>query len=115
MHNPIQKFRQSSTVFEKPGFLFENLKALTSSNYPRVQYFLLKLRIRFLIFQCLLKGVLDFLFCINLEIFAKIKKARFLETRFFYIFINNSRSKQKEKNSEHTFVDVRKQKMCAKF
>ena len=38
MQNTIQKFRQSS-VFEKPGILSENLKTLTSSNYPTVQYF----------------------------------------------------------------------------
>ena len=43
MQNAIQKFRQSSIVFEKPGILPENLKTLTSSNYPTVQYFLLKL------------------------------------------------------------------------
>ena len=48
MQNPIQKFRQSSIVFEKPGILPENLKTLTSSNYPTVQYFFLKLRTRFL-------------------------------------------------------------------
>ena len=47
MQNVIQKFRQSSTVFEKPGILSENLKTLTSSNYPTNQYFLLKLRTRF--------------------------------------------------------------------
>ena len=39
MENHIQKFRQSSVVFEKPGILSENLKTLTSSNYPTVQYF----------------------------------------------------------------------------
>ena len=49
MQNAIQKFRQSSIVFEKPGILSENLKTLTSSNYPTVQYFLLKLRTRFLL------------------------------------------------------------------
>ena len=47
MQNPIQKIRQSSIVFEKLGILPENLKTLTSSNYPTVQYFLLKLRKRF--------------------------------------------------------------------
>ena len=36
MQNPIQKFRQSSTVSEKPGILPEKLKALTSSNYHQV-------------------------------------------------------------------------------
>ena len=49
MENTIQKFRESSIVFEKPGILSENLKTLTSSNYPTVQYFLLKLRTRFLL------------------------------------------------------------------
>ena len=49
MQNAIQKFRQSSIVFEKPGILPENLKTLTSSNYPTVQYFLLKLHKRFLL------------------------------------------------------------------
>ena len=43
MQNPIEKFRQSSDVFEKPGSLSQSLKTLTSSNYPTVQYFLLKL------------------------------------------------------------------------
>ena len=49
MQNLIQKFRQSSIVFEKPGILSENSKTLTSSNYPTVQYFLLKLSTRFLL------------------------------------------------------------------
>ena len=50
MQNAIQKFRQSSIVsIEKPGILSENLKILTRSNYPTVQYFLLKLRTRFLL------------------------------------------------------------------
>ena len=38
MQNTIQKFRQRSTVSEKPGIWPENLKTLTSSNYPTVQY-----------------------------------------------------------------------------
>ena len=49
MQNPIQKFRQGSIAFKKPGILFENLKNLTNSNYPTVQYFLLKLHTRFLL------------------------------------------------------------------
>ena len=49
MQITIQKFRQSSIVFEKPGILSENLKTLTSSNYPIVQHFSLKLRTRFLL------------------------------------------------------------------
>ena len=37
MQNAIQKFKQSSIAFEKPGMLSENLKTLTSSNYRTVQ------------------------------------------------------------------------------
>ena len=33
----------------------------------------------------------------------------------FYIFGNNSRSKQNKKNSEHPFLDIIKYRMCAKF
>ena len=49
MQNPRQKFRQTSIVFEKPVILSKNLKTLSSSNYSAVQYFLLKLRTRFLL------------------------------------------------------------------
>ena len=48
MENPIQKLKQNS-VFEKQGILSDNLKTLTSSNYPTVQYFLLKLRTHLLL------------------------------------------------------------------
>ena len=60
MQNQIQKFRQTSIVFEKPGVFSENLKALTSSNEPTVQYFLLKLCTSFLLTNVYKKGVRDF-------------------------------------------------------
>ena len=73
MQNPIQKFRQSSIVFEKPGILSENLKTLTSSNYHRVQYFFAETSHTFPTYQCLQKGLRDsFLFSLYLELFAKI-------------------------------------------
>ena len=43
MQNTIDKFRQNSIVFEKPGIFSENLKTLTI-----VQYFFLKLYTHFL-------------------------------------------------------------------
>ena len=49
MQNTIQKFSQIFIIFEKPGILSENLKILTTSNYPTLHYFLLKLRTRFLL------------------------------------------------------------------
>ena len=96
MQNTIQKFKQSSVLFEKPGILFENLKTLTSSNYATVQYFLLKLRTRFLLTN-IYKSVWDFLFYLDLELFAKIEKYLVSTDSFFYTFINNSRSKQNKK------------------
>ena len=74
MQNTIQKFRQSSIVFEKPGILPENLKTLTSSNYPTVQYLLLKLRTRFLLTNVYKRVVGIFLFYLDLELLTKIKK-----------------------------------------
>ena len=92
MENPIQKSRQSSIVSKKLGILSENLKTLTSSNYPKVQYFLPKLCRRFLLTNVYRKMYRIFLFCLDLELYAKIKKTWFLHI-CFYIFINNERSK----------------------
>ena len=55
-----------------------------------------------------------FLFYLDLELFAKIKRPGFY-TLIFYTFINNSRSKQNIKNPTHPFVDINKEKRCAKF
>ena len=108
MQNTIQKFRQSSIVFEKPGTLFENLKTLTSCNYPTIQYFLLKLGTRFLITNVYKRIYGIFLFYLDLELFVKIKKRPGFYTLVFYTFINNSRSKQNKKNPTHPFVDITK-------
>ena len=87
MQNPIQKCRQSSTDFEKPGVLFENLKTLTSSNYPHSSLFFVETSHTFCNYQCLQKSVWDFfLFCLDLELFAKIKKTCVLHTHFLYFY-----------------------------
>ena len=116
MQNPIQEF------FEKPGIVSENLKTLTSSNYPRVGvrtiapekncppvrvrvwfrvsikirvggsfpwgqlYFLLKLRTHFLLTNVFKRVFGGFLFCLDLELFAKIKKTWFLNTRVLHFY-----------------------------
>ena len=83
MKNPLQIFRQSSTIFEKTGILSEKLKILTNSNYHRVQYFLLRLRTRFLL-PISTKGCLRFFqFHFDLELLVKVKTIWFLHTRFF--------------------------------
>ena len=89
MQNTIQKFRQSSIVFEKPGILSENLKTLTSSNVYRRMCGTFFLSFR------------SWVICKNL------KRPGFY-TLVFYTFINNSRSKQNKKNSTHSFVGITK-------
>ena len=106
MQYPIQKFRQSSIVFEKPGILSQNLKTLTSYNYPRVQYFFAETSHTFPTYQFLQKGVRDsFYFVLILSCLQKLKIPGFY-TLVFYIFFNNSRSKQNKKNPEHPVLDI---------
>ena len=64
MQDNIQKFRQSSTVFEKPGILSEYLKTLTSSTYPIIQYFFAETLHTFSTYHCLQKGVWDLFYFI---------------------------------------------------
>ena len=59
----LQKIRQSSIVFKKPGFLSKKLKTFTSSNYHRFQYFLLKLHICYLLTN-VYKRVFENFFCL---------------------------------------------------
>ena len=107
MQNSKQKFGQSSVVFKKPGILSKNLKTLTSSNYPTVQQFLLKLCTRLLF-----TNVYNFFYFVQtLSYLQKLKKPGFYGL-IFYIFINNSRSRQNKKNPEHSFVYIIKQKTC---
>ena len=87
MQNTIQKFRQSFIVYEEPSILFENLKILTSSNYPTVQYFLLKLRTRFLltIVHKRVCGIL-FYFIEILSYLQKLKKTWFLHNLSLHFY-----------------------------
>ena len=114
MQNTIQKFRQSS-VFEKPGILSENLKTLTSFNYPTVQYFLLKLRTRFLLTNVYKRVCGIFFISFRSWVICKKLKRPGFYTLVFYTFIDNSRSKQNKRNSTHPFVDIIKLETCAKF
>ena len=54
------------------------------------------------------------LFCLDLELFPKIKKPGFY-TLILYIFINNLRSKQNKKNPEHPFLTLLSRKRVQDF
>ena len=112
MPNPIQNFRQIPIVFEKPGILSKKLTTLTNANYYRVQFFFffffLKFGTRFLL-NNVWKGVFGiFLFCLDLELFAKIEKDLDSTNSQSFFFFDNSRSKQNEKNSDHSFIGIGK-------
>ena len=88
MQNSIQKFRQSSIVFEKPGIFSENSKTLRSSNYPTVQYFFAETSHKFSTYHSLKKGVCGFfLFYLYLELFAKIKKDMVFTHSYFTLLL----------------------------
>ena len=59
---------------ERTGILSENVKTLTSSNYPVVQYFLLNFAHFSYLAMSAKRYVGFFKFCSDLELFAKIKR-----------------------------------------
>ena len=60
MQNTIQKFRQSSIVFEEPGILSENFENFDELQLPYSSIFFPETSHTFSIYQCLQKGVSDF-------------------------------------------------------
>ena len=94
----MQKLRQSSIVLEKPVILSENSKTLTSSNYPTVQYFLLKLC------TCLLLTNVYKRVC---GTFAKIKKD-LVSTHSFFTLLLITQDVNKIKKIPHTVKDITK-------
>ena len=78
MQNTIQKLKQSSIIFEKPGIFSKNLKTLTSSNVYR-------------------KVCGTFFISIRSWVTCKTLKRPGFYTLVFYTFINISRSKQNKK------------------
>ena len=86
MQNLIKEFRQSTIVFEKPGILCENLNNLVTSNYPTLQYFLLKLYTRFLFTNVykIMSGI--FLILFRSWVTCKNKKIWFLRNRYLHFY-----------------------------
>ena len=109
MQNFLQKLRQSSIVFEKPGFLSKKLKTFTSWNYYRFQYFLLELNTRYLLNNACKRVFKIFLFCLDLELIANTKKTGFYTLIFTFLLITQDLNKIiKKKILEHTFVEISK-------
>ena len=107
MQNPTSKFRRSSIILEKPGYLYEQLKTTVESNifgwnFTDVFYVTLSTK------ECLGFSF----FYLDLELLIKCKKPGVYQCGetvfvfvfvFFLIFANNSRSKEDKKKSRTTF------------
>ena len=75
MQNLIPKLKQRSIIFKKPGFLSENLKTLTSSNYHRVgaySYLLLNFCTLFLLNNVYKSMFNFFIFSLDLRLLMKL-------------------------------------------
>ena len=93
MQSLIQKFRRSSIVFEKPGILSENL----------MSYFLLKLCTRFLLNNVYKRVFGIFLFCLDLELFAKVKKD-LVSTHSIFTLLSITQGLNKVKEIPHILL-----------
>ena len=61
------------------------------------------------------KVCMGFLFCLDLELFTKIKKGLVSTHSFFTLLLITRNLNKIKKNTAHPFVDITKQKTCAKF
>ena len=88
MQNSIQKFRQRSIVFVKPGILSENLET-DEHQLPYSSIFFAETLHSFPTYQCPQKGVRDFFnfVYLDLELFAEIKKDLVSTHSFFTLLI----------------------------
>ena len=108
MQSTIQKFRQRSVVFEKPGVLSENLKTLTSSNYPTVQIFFCWNFAHVFYLPLSTKGLVEFFkFYLDLALFANIKKD-LVSTHSFFTLTLITQDLNQKKNPTHHFVGITK-------
>ena len=106
MRSAIQKFRQSSIVFEKPGFCMKNWKLWLAAttiefnifcwNFPHVSYLPMSTK------GC--SGL--FLFCFDLELVGKIKKDLVSTDSFFTLLLITQDLNKIKKDPKKPFVDI---------
>ena len=100
MQNLRQNFRKSS-VFEKPGIFFSKIEKFLWAPTTTEWIFYAEILQTFPTDKCLQKSVRDFFILLRSSVVCKNKRRPCLytltETRFFYIFINNSISKENKK------------------
>ena len=109
---------KSSFISAKPAYLSENLKMLTSYNFHRAQYLLLKFCTCFVL-NIVYKRVFRIFFVLFRSWVVKKKVKNFVSVSMqkpvLFIFANISKSKQNFKKSKHPFVDIDKQENLCKI
>ena len=102
MQNPIEKFGQFYCFRETRCFVwkFENFDEL---QLPYNSIFFAETSHTFPTYQCLQKGVWDFLFYLVLELFAKIKKD-LVSTHSFFTLLLITQDLNKIKKIPHTLL-----------
>ena len=109
MQNSKQIFRQTSTVFEKPGILPEKLKTQASSNNRELNTCCRHFQHVFHLPKST-KRCAGFIYCLDLELFVSIKKRTgfytLTETRFFtFLLIAQDLNNITKKIPKHHFAD----------
>ena len=106
MQNPIQKFGAKLYWFQETGYFVWKFENFDELQLPDSSIVFVETLHTFPTYRRLQKGVRDFLnFVYILSYLQKLNGPGFY-TLVFYIFINNSRSKQNKKNPEHPFLDI---------
>ena len=88
MQSPIQKFRQNSIVFEKPGILSENFKTFYELRLPYISILFCRNFAYVSYLPMATKACVGvFLFCLDLELFAKVLKSLVSTNSFFTLLL----------------------------
>ena len=108
MQNTIQKFRESSIVFEKTGIFSENWKLGRTPTILQFNIFCWNFAHAFYLPMSAKGCVGIFFISFRSWITCQSLKIPGFYTLVFYTFINNSRSKQNKKDPTHPLVDITK-------
>ena len=91
MQNPIPKLRQTSVISEKPWFCLKNWKLWRTPTTIEFNIFLLEFCTRFLLSNICKRVCAIFFIFFRSWVINKSVKNKFVETRSFIIFANNSK------------------------
>ena len=99
MQNPIQKFRQSSIVFEEPVIFSEKWKTFNELQLPWCWIFFAETSHASPTYECLKKGVRDFLILFRSRVICKNEKdLASIHSFFTFLLVTRDLYKRKKKS-----------------